>query len=327
MSTIDRILVTGGIRRKNAAKLPEGRRVKSARLVRANLKTRSVHVVMRYEGNNVNYPNQTPNVLFTAGSLTDNELFLCTETEISIFEYPQIQLVRMVSYPFFQNVHHVVPIDKYVAVTSSGLDMVILLDRQSLRPVSFINVLGKDPWHRFSKDVDYRKVHSTKPHESHPNFTFSLNGEIWVTRFNQKDAMCLTRRGKRINIGVERVHDGQVHGDFIYFTTVNGCIVIASARTLRIEEIIGLNAIESLKQPLGWCRGLTVEGDLACVGFSKLRDTPIRQNIKWALDFAKGKKLLRTRCVVYDLRRKKKIHELVMPSRAIDVIYGILREP
>ncbi|MGC2326147.1 MAG: hypothetical protein WA604_05490 [Candidatus Sulfotelmatobacter sp.] len=67
------------------------------------------------------------------------------------------------------------------------------------------NVLREDPWFRFSRDVDYRKVDSTKPHQSHPYAFFQLGEEVWVIRHFQKDAICLTSPGKRINIDVEKL--------------------------------------------------------------------------------------------------------------------------
>ena len=56
------------------------------------------------------------------------------------------------------------------------------------------NVLGEDPWAWFSQNVDYRKVDSTKPHQSH--FVFPLGEEVWATRFSRKDAICLTSKTK-----------------------------------------------------------------------------------------------------------------------------------
>ncbi len=59
------------------------------------------------------------------------------------------------------------------------------------------SVIGEDTWARFSRQIDYRKVPTTKPHRSHPNFAFLLEGDIWTTRCDQKDAICLTGRAHR----------------------------------------------------------------------------------------------------------------------------------
>ena len=67
-------------------------------------------------------------------------------------------------------------------ITNTGLDSVMemTLDGEVLHEWG---VLGDDPAERFPRDVDYRKIVSTKPHRSHPNNTFYSNGQVWVTRF------------------------------------------------------------------------------------------------------------------------------------------------
>ena len=319
-----RFIVTGGLQRDNAAKLGEGRRFHAARLLDVDLNTRQTSTLINYEGTPGCYPEESPNLLFTAATLDGNRLYLCTETEIFLYDYPSLRLLKQASHPFFQNVHHVAPVLDYVGVASTGLDLVILLDKNTLEPVRFINSLGKDPWHRFSREVDYRLVHSTKPHESHPNFVFSVDDEVWATRFNQKDAISLDDPSKRIDIGIERVHDGHVMGDYAYFTTVNGNIVIANVHTRVIEDIIDLNQIEKQTGPLGWCRGLSVINGLAYVGFSRLRNTATRENIKWVLGLVKSDTQMNTRICVYDLAKRSKVDEFTMPRESTNVIYSIL---
>ena len=94
-------------------------------------------------------------------------------------------------------------------------------------------VCEEAPWTRFNRSTDYRKVESTKPHKSHPNFVFELDGDIWVTRFHQRDAIALNSSGKSIAIGVEKPHDGLVRGDRIYFSVVDGKIVIVNRHSLK----------------------------------------------------------------------------------------------
>ncbi len=96
--------------------------------------------------------------------------------------------------------------------------------------------MGGSSWQRFSRDIDYRKVASTKPHQSHPNYAFQLGGDVWVTRLYQRDAVCLTDSGKRINIALELPHDGVVRGKEIYFTLVDGRVALANADTLTVDK-------------------------------------------------------------------------------------------
>ena len=73
---------------------------------------------------------------------------------------------------------------------------------------------------------------STKPHLAHPNHVFHIGDEPWATRFQQKDAVSLLDPTRRIDIGLERIHDGIVYGDRVLFTTVDAKVVIADTRTL-----------------------------------------------------------------------------------------------
>ena len=225
----------------------------------------------------------------------------------------------------FQNIHHVTPVATGIAVASTGMDLVVILDKDSLEPIEFINSLGKDPWHRFPKDQDMRKVNSTKPHESHPNFVFELEGEPWVSRFNQRDAVCLRDFNKRIDVAIERLHDGHVIGDFVYFTTVDGHIVIANKKTYKIEEVINLNEIGEDNTPLGWCRSMAVDGDIAYVGFSRLRQTAVKENVRWLMNFVGKEDKKDTHIAVYDMRNKKMLGEFYIPVEMSNVIYSIIQ--
>jgi hypothetical protein len=322
---MDKLLVTGGAQRTNAARLGEGRRYKSATLVELDFESGALRELVSIKEANGNYPDDTPNITFTSCTLEDGRLYLCSEAEVFIYSYPELELVGSASYGFFQNCHHVAPVGDCVAVVSTGLDLIVFLDSKMLRPVRFVNALGMDPWHRFSPDVDYRKVHSTKPHESHPNFLFSLDGDPWVTRFNQKDAVCLNDMNQRIDIGLERVHDGLVIGNRVYFTTVDGRIVCVDRDTRKIDRIFDLNEIDGEGVSLGWCRGLLVEGDTAYVGFSRIRRTRTRENLKWLISQVYGETNRPTRIAKYDLSARRKLGEVVLPTGMLDAVYSVVR--
>lgn len=322
---MDKLLVTGGAQRPDAARLGEGRRYSSAHLIMLDFESGSLRELKSVTEGNENYPDVLPNITFTSCTLEGGKLYLCTETEVFVYRYPEMELLNSASYGFFQNCHHVAPVGGYIAVVSTGLDLIVFLDRETLQPVRFFNSLGMDPWHRFSPDVDYRKVHSTKPHESHPNFVFFLDGEPWVTRFNQKDAVCLTDMSQRIDIGLERVHDGHVVADCIYFTTVDGRIVCADGASRRVKTVYDLNEIGGEGVPLGWCRGLLIEGNVAYVGFTRIRQTVVKENVKWLLSYIGRKNNLPSRIVKYDLAARRILGEVEMPRGKLDAIYSIVR--
>ena len=319
-----RLLVTGGLQRKNASVLGEGKRFQAARLLSVETGTEAVDCLIDYPGNRYHYPSETPNVLFSCASLAGDRLYLSSETEIFIYRYPGLELLAQCSLPFFQNIHHVCPLAGGLAVVSSGLDLVVMLDHDTLEPTAFYNVLGKDPWHRFDPDTDYRLVHSTKPHESHPNFVFELDGAPWVTRLNQRDAVCLDDMSRRIELGDVPVHDGHVIDGKVYFTSVDGRIIVADTTSLEVERVIDLRKIEGVEAPLGWCRGLSVVAGVALVGFSRLRRTAIRENVKWLLGNMGLQGDKPTRISAYDLASETKIGDILIPAHLSNVIYSVI---
>jgi hypothetical protein len=263
-------------------------------------------------------------VVFKAGTLAGNTLYLCTSTEVMTFHAGDFQRTRYLSLPCFNDLHHVCPTpggNLLIAVT--GLDMVIEVtpEGEILREWG---VLGGNPWERFSRQIDYRKVLSTKPHASHPNFVFQTGEDVWVTRFHQRDAVCLTDPAKRIDIAIQGGHDGHVHGDFVYFTTVDGHVVIANHRTQKIEHIAELRPADRDRDlALGWCRGLLLLNErLAWVGFSRIRATKFQENLAWAKN---GFRALHrpSRLALYDLNTGECRREISLEPYGMNGIFSI----
>ena len=328
-----RFLVTGGIERKENPDYSEGRGFEEARLSVLDFKNKKIIKLISLSENDNNfeknnYSKTNPSILFTAATRHGNTLWLCTETEVFDYAYPDMKLRRKVSYPCFQNVHHVAPYkDRYIVVVSTGMDMVVLLNRENLGIERLINVEGKAPWHRFDPRIDYRLVHSTKPHDAHPNYFFTLDDEMWVTRLKQQDAINLNNPEKSIQIGGAGVHDGHVIGEYIYFTCVYGEIIIVDRKTLQVIERIDLKILEGVNRPLGWCRGIAFDGDFAYVAFGRLRPTKFRENISWARDFLAGRaSITKTRIVCYNLKTREKIDEYIMPKNELSAIYSVIPE-
>ena len=186
-----------------------------------------VRTCVEYETPREARASDKSSINFHCGARLGNRLYTCTTTEVLIFKLPQFERIGYISLPCFNDLHHVTPVsDGNLLVVSTGLDALFKLTPQG-RILAEWSALGEDPWARFSRAVDYRRVETTKPHLSHPNFAFELDGEFWVTRFNQRDAISLNGCGKRIDIALEKPHDGLVCGDRIYFTVVDGKIVVA----------------------------------------------------------------------------------------------------
>jgi hypothetical protein len=148
-----------------------------------------------------------------------------------------------------------------------------------------------------------------------------IDDEVWVTRFAQKDAVSITNPNRRIDIGLERLHDGVVTDDLIYFTTVNGTIAIADRQKLEIIEVIDLNEISESNDSLGWCRGIAIDGTDAWVGMSRMRATAIRENVSWV----KGgfRRTKPTHIARYDLERRTLEQRIEVEDGGLSAVFSI----
>ena len=297
----------------------------SALILRLDTETGAVRTCVEYKSPPEARAGEDSSNVFKSGTLVGSTLYACTSTEVLIFDLPSFRRTGYVSLPCFNDLHHVRPTaDGNLIAVSTGLDMVFKLTPQG-KVLAEWCVLDEQPWSRFSRSVDYRKVDSTKPHKSHPNFTFELEGELWVTRFRQRDAICLTKPGGRIEIGVELPHDGLLRGDRIFFTTVDGRVVIANARTKKVEQIIDLKEISDRNALLGWCRGLLPLDDRAAwVGFTRVRKTRFIENILWVKNaFRDGMAEKPTHIALYDLVNKQCLREIDLEPHGMNIVFSI----
>jgi hypothetical protein len=246
-----------------------------------------------------------------------------------VFAYrlPDMQQQACYSHPCFQNINSVHAFADELVVSSTGLDNVVVLDKQSGQIKQILNAEGKDPWHRFSSDIDYRQVHSTRPHDAHPNYVFQLNNELWVTRCTQEDAVCLTDMAKRIDVsegGNISIHDGLWWQDKLVFTRVDGFLVICdpvSGKVLDKHDPFGLER----NRPRGWCRGLYINGDMFYIGYSKLRKTKLTTKLKFIsqgnFKYRDGNEAT---VVAYNMRTQQVERVYEFNSASIEAVYGIL---
>ncbi len=272
-----------------------------------------------------------PSYIFKTATLKDDRLYVCTQTEILVYHLPDFEQENYITLPCFNDLHHVYPtVSGTLLVAVTGLDMAIEIDKEG-NILQEWDVLGNPPWTRFSRDTDYRKIVTTKPHQSHPNYVFEIGEDYWVSRFKQKDAICLTNPSKKtIPIGIEKIHDGILYNDHVYFTTVNGHVAVYNYPQETMEYIYNLNDIYSLSCPLGWCRGLHVVDDhLVIVGFTQLRTTKFRENIKWVAYLAGFDaeryhlKALPSRIALFDLKVNRMLWEHTVQDYGIDALFSI----
>jgi hypothetical protein len=184
--------------------------------------------------------------------------------------------------PFLNDLHFVGCFDDRIYVVNTGLERIEIVDAADGTNHSGINLLDHiDDSKAFDWSVDYRHVWSTQPHLVHANHCFFFDGEIWVTRFCQQDALAL-ETGRRIDLSPwGNPHDGCVQDDKVFFTTTNGYLISYSDIGARFRSW-DLNRILGGKQ-LGWCRGLAIEDDLAYIAFTQFRPSVTKEMGKWIL--------------------------------------------
>ncbi|MED3790821.1 hypothetical protein P4576_27065 [Peribacillus frigoritolerans] len=268
-------------------------------------------------------PDNFPSISFTAATIKNDHLYVGTQTEILVYSLPNFQKVGYLSYPCFNDIHHVLPTSEgNLLVVNTGLDMVLEISPQG-NILKEWHVFGEKIWRKFSRSIDYRKVPTTKPHQSHPNFVFQIGKDIWATRCLQEDAICLTKPNQQIKIGGEKVHDGIVFGDSIYFTQVNGQVVRVNIHTLKVEQKFNLNNFTNTSRNLGWCRGINVLDEYkVIVGFTRIR--PSKKYQADGTIIPEGNYgILPTRIACYDLKHGKLLWEQQLEDYDLNAIYSI----
>lgn len=319
-----KVLLSGGRQKQKLLQAEDAEhRFERALIISLDLDTEKADVMLEYEGDPSAPIEFRSTVLFTSCTLKQEQLFVCTYTEVLTYALPTFRLKRRLSLPCFNSLHHVsVSASGTLLVVNTGLDMVleISINGEVLREW---DVLGQSSWSKFSRNVDYRST-ITRPHASHPNYVFEINGEVWVTRFEQRDAICLTRDHKKIDIGIERPHDGVLYKDRIYFTTVDGHVVIADPYSCRVINVIDLrqDAVGTLLP--GWCRGvLPLNDDYLLVGFTRIRKAAFMERLLW---LKHGFRNFNTpsHLVLYDAARRKCVKQIDVESLGLNILFGIV---
>jgi len=326
-----KLYVLGGRERrlglKEAGPKDEWYLYQEALILEVDSETGGARIRVEYQTPREARAGDSPAAHFHSGAIVGDTLYTCTTTEVLVYKVPNFEQIGYISLPCFNDVHHVTPsLDGNLLVVSTGLDMVVKITPEG-KVLSEWSVMDEAPWTRFSPKIDYRKVDTTKPHVSHPNFTFELDDEVWVTRAHQRDAVCLNRRGKRIEIGGELPHDGLVCGERIFFTNVDGRIVIVNRRTLTVDKVIDLSRIHGNEREVlpAWCRGLLpVDNRRMWVGFTRIRKTVFRENVRWIkVVLGEGTIVKPTHIALYDLVSQRRLKEINLEPYGLNSLFSI----
>jgi hypothetical protein len=323
---MDKVFVGGGQFRSSVfQKLEEWESCKRALLVEIDPVSKHSRNCVEYDSPKEAAADELPAILFKSTTVVDHKLYACTSTEVMIYDLPSFRLTSYISLPFFNDVHHVYPTAQgTLLVMVTGLDMVaeVSLEGKFLR---HWDVMGEDTWSIFSRDIDYRKIPTTKPHRSHANHIFQLGDETWVTRFHQRDAVSLRDPQRKIEIAIQRPHDGFIFNDSLYFTTVDGHVVIANPRSLKIERVIDLNKMSGANSDtLGWCRSLLpIDERFLWVGFTRVRPTKFRENLNWVRQQKRAHRP--SHIALYDLHSESCIEEIETEPHGIGVVFTLFQ--
>ncbi|MFP4474776.1 MAG: hypothetical protein ACLFOY_04400 [Desulfatibacillaceae bacterium] len=325
----NKLYVVGARQRPNAQHLESYRMYEKAVVLDVDLATGKGLTAFEY----ATPPEFTPGPdrdshVFKAATVRDGVMYLCTLTEALGRRLPDFAPVFHVSHPYFNDLHHVRPDGEgNLLVVSTGLDAVLRVDRGgNLLDTWYV---GEDPmWERFDPDTDYRRVPDTKPHQTHPNYVFFVGRDIWCTRFNQRDAVNLTGEG-RLDIAVQRPHDGKVRDGRIHFTTVDGHLVVFDLESgeKQLHDLASLLARDNAA--IGWCRGVELLDDgIAVVAFSRIRRTRFRENVAWLRKKLGDREVYGsrpTRLAIYDMKARGIVREMDLEPHGINVVFSIHR--
>ncbi len=350
-----RLLVVGGRQRRNAIGVDEWHAYEKAIIAEIDLRDDSLKVVVEYETPNELCCDHQPAIVFKAGDLSDDgkSLLVCTQTEVIEFSTENWDSVFHFSHPSFNDLHHAC-YDRgdsgRILLANTGLDQVVAIRKNgSTAEIEWSKSVTPEPtWERFDPKADYRKVATTKPHYSHPNFIFQAAGRIFATRFHQQDVIDIETAEPVLKIEAGNPHDGIVRRQSVvesvkeiltndnqlanektrvYFTTTNGSIVGYDLDTRQETCRVDLTAIEDNSELLGWCRGLCFEtNELVWAGFSRIRPTWLRKNISWIKQGfqAKGQYGTRpTRIVNYNLHDQTVRKHFDLEPIGMNAVFGI----
>ena len=122
-----------------------------------------------------------------------------------------------------------------------------------------------------------------------------------------------------------------VDGSDVYFTTVDGHVVIADLESFEITRVVDLHELTDSRIPLGWCRGILPMGDSGViVGFTRLRRTRWRDNINWVrnrLGVLGPAGELPTRITAYDLDEKRLLWDMNLEDHGLNTIFSVHPHP
>ncbi len=247
-------------------------------------------------------------IQFTGSCFIDGAYFVCTHNEVLVYEeWPPKAPARKISLKGFNDLHHCFPWRGALAVSNTGLETVDLvsLDGELLERWDLLE--GEPGARTIDEGKDYRLIPDTKPHLRHGNHLFELGGELWTSQLRTMDAVCVTKPGRRLEMGVGMPHDGIVLGDKLVFTTTNNHLVMFDVADPSRRTEYNLPEMTPDLNQLGWCRGVARHpgaADRYFVCFSALRRSKWKEFGYW---IKHGHMQPRSHLALYDLNERRMV--------------------
>jgi hypothetical protein len=264
--------------------------------------------------------NITPKCKFNGGMVWKEHFYTCTFNEVVRISLRDWTIDRTFTRKTFNDLHHVYVDERGLYISIAGLDMVEHLDHEG-RLLRIFPLVSTASCGTYPPGVDYRYLPDTQGRETHPNQVIPWNGTLLVN-CPVRQVVARLDNTPVITGFPTMMHDGSPHGEYHYWTTVDGKILRAGADRLDLELVVNLSELYGKSEP-GWCRGLEVVGDLAFVGFTQFRKPSKREFIKYAV---RGTKIHSSHLLCYDLKKRKVVEDYYFPQEDT-IVYGIYRYP
>ncbi len=309
-------------------------------ILTVDLNTKKIEKIFEYNHNKFNkenYLDKNPAICFKASFLlNENEILLTTSTEIIKFDLSKNTITETISHPLMNDVHHAIFHRDMYYIANTGRDSVLILSHDGkYNDEIFLDdhIIDnqKKIRYRYQDVSDFRKIRTTKPHNIHPNYLSIIEGEIYVTRFFQKDMISISSE-KKINIDVGNPHDG-LNSEFgIFATTTNGNIFRLKNKRKQVFNISSYKEFDLLypNTKMGWFRGiLPLSYDEVLIATSVLRPTKSLEFLIESKNKLIGKdfqKLSPTRIDLCDLKNSQ-VLESINLEKHIHAIFSINKFP
>lgn len=213
--------------------------------------------------------------------LNKTTLVGCDFNSVFTLDKTTYNILRRRLSPQYNDLHNLTVTNNIIYLANTGLDSIEMLD-ESLETIRRFNALpDEDIDNRlhgnYTTNGDYYDNTTSKlsfnqrkvPDSLHINHVMKHQNSIIATSFKQKCLIDGHSFKPLSNVFPEQPHDGFIHNDYIWVTTVSGRIYRAKL-SLPFEFKMVLDLFDSGEYH-GWCRGLFISGKKLFIGITAIQ--------------------------------------------------------